>query len=72
MVHFISYGIIAAVFLKIETNHIEISYEDLMGKSSGISEVVLIRKGRNIYRWTTVSQEMQKLLKSFNVLSPQA
>ena len=62
VVNFIAYEIIAAILWKIETNRMGISYEDLMGKLSGISEVVLIRKGSKIYRWSTVSQEMQKLL----------
>ncbi len=72
VVNFIAYEIIAAILWKIATNRIEISYEDLRGKLSGISEVVMIRKGSKIYRWTTVSQEMQKLLKPFNVLFLQA
>ena len=72
VINFVAYEIIAAILWKIETNHMEISYEDLMDKLSGISEVVLIRKGSKIYRWTTVSQEMQKLLKPFDVLSLQA
>ena len=42
-----------------------------MDKLSGISEVVLVRKDKRIYRWASVSQEMWKLLKPFDILSLQ-
>ena len=71
VVNFIAYEIIAAIMWKIDFHGMRISYEVLMGKLSGISEVVLVRKGKRIYRWTTVSQEMQKLLKLFDVMSLQ-
>ncbi|MCL6090817.1 MAG: hypothetical protein M1393_07245 [Candidatus Thermoplasmatota archaeon] len=71
VVNFIAYEIMAAIMWKIDFHSMRISYEDLMDKLSGISEVVLVRKGKRIYRWTTVSQEMQKLLKPFDVMSLQ-
>ena len=71
VVNFIAYEIMAAIMWKIDFHSMRISYEDLMDKLSGISEVVLVRKSNKIYRWTTVSQEMQKLLKPFDVMSLQ-
>ena len=71
VVNFIAYEIMAAVMWKIDFHGMRISYEDLMDKLSRISEVVLVRKGKRIYRWTTVSQETQKLLKPFDVMSLQ-
>ena len=71
VVNFIAYEIIAAVIWKIKSSNMGISYEDFMDKLSGISEVVLVRKDKRIYRWTTVSREMQKLLKPFDILSLQ-
>ncbi|EQB65826.1 MAG: Transposase [Thermoplasmatales archaeon E-plasma] len=71
VVNFIAYEIMAAIMWKIDFHSMRISYEDLMDKLSAISEVVLVRKGKRIYRWTTVSQEMQKLLKPFDLMSLQ-
>ena len=70
-VNFIAYEIMAAVMRKIDYHNMRISYEDLVDKLSGISEVVLVRKGRQIYRWTTVSWEIQKLIKPFDIMSLQ-
>ena len=71
VVNFIACEIIAAVLWKLESINTGIGYEDFMNKLSEISEVVLIRKNKRIYRWTTVSQEMQKLLKPFDAQSLQ-
>ena len=71
VVNFIAYEIIAAVMWKIETERLGIGYDDFMDKLSEISEVVLVRKGNKIYRWTTVSQEIQKLVKPFDIMSLQ-
>ena len=70
-VNFIAYEIMAAVMWKIDFHNMRMSYEDLVDKLSGISEVVLVRKGRQIYRWTTVSWEIQKLIKPFDIMSLQ-
>ncbi len=71
VVNFIAYEIMAAVMWKIDFHNMRMSYEDLVDKLSGISEVVLVRKGRQIYRWTAVSQEIQKLIKPFDIMSLQ-
>ncbi len=71
VVNFIAYYIIAAVMWKIDTGKIGISYEDLMDKLSEINEVVLVRRGNRMYRWTTVSQEMQRIVKPFGIMSLQ-
>ena len=71
VVNFIAYEMMAAVMWKIDFHNMRVSYEDLVDKLSGISEVVLVRKGRKIYRWTTVSQEIQKLIKPFDIMSLQ-
>ena len=71
VVNFIAYEIMAAVMWKINYHNMRISYEDLVGKLSGMSEVVLVRKSRKICRWTTVSQEIQKLIKPFDIMSLQ-
>ena len=71
VVNFIACEIIAGFMWKIETNRMGISYEDFMDKLAEINEVVLVRKGNKIYRWTSVSQEIQKLVKPFDIMSLQ-
>jgi transposase len=48
VVNFIAYEIMAVIMWKIDSYRTGITYEDLMDKLSGISEVVLVRKGHRI------------------------
>jgi hypothetical protein len=69
VVCFISYLIISAILWKMDVSDLEISYEDLVEKTSKIHEVTMTSRGSQIHRWTAIGKELEKLLKPFNITS---
>lgn len=66
---FSAYLLIAAINWKIETNRLPISYEELVERASKIHEVTMTSKGKQIHRWTVIENDLEKLLKPFNIRS---
>jgi len=71
VVNFIAYELIAAVLWKLKKYNIDISFEDLMEESEKIYEVEMTSKGKKVYRWTHMTNNVKKLFKPYDITSLQ-
>jgi len=71
VVNFIAYELIAAVLWKLKKYNIDISFENLMEESEKIYEVEMTSKGKKVYRWTHMTNNVKKLFKPYNITSLQ-
>jgi hypothetical protein len=71
VVNFIAYELIAGVLWKLKTRLNDRSFNQLMEEASKIYEVEMMSKGKKIYRWTHMTNNVKKLFKPYGITSLQ-
>lgn len=69
VVNFIAYELIAAILWKIRRHQLKVSYDDLMDEASKIYEVEFTSKNRKLYKWTHISNDLEKMIRPFDIQS---
>jgi hypothetical protein len=67
VVNFIAYELIAGVLWKLRTHNCDIGFEGLIDEAEKIYEVELTSRGKNVYRWTHMTDNTKKMFKPFEI-----
>jgi len=71
VVNFIAYELIAAVLWKLREHKYDIGFEELMEEADKIYEVEMTSKGKKIYRWTHMTNNVKTMFKPYRITTLQ-
>ncbi len=71
VVNFIAYELIAAVLWKLRRYGYEIGFEELMNEADKIYEVEMTSKGKKVYRWTHMTNNVKKIFDPYGITTLQ-